>query len=256
MTDYDYMARWQQVEVLIERLVMRDYPADADISLEDRLLGFGESAVPPILHALTREDIDGAAAVRLAALLADLLSKQGALRHLRWLLVHPESGVRWLAVDRLAKADVLRYEPELRLMLDDPSRGVRDLAAEALAEGDAVAALDDVHPHVRYRAVRLLERRHELEGLLAALERPDNPVRRVAVRFAGRHRWHEAVPHLLALLDTEARAGLDHETMKATIRALGMIGDARALTQLRDLLTHNDPVIRRMAHAAVRQLTR
>jgi HEAT repeat protein len=104
--------------------------------------------------------------------------------------------------------------------LTDPARGVRGSAAQGLSTMIDHGALE--------RSDRLLE------GLISLLGDPDNSVRHTTVQTLERWRDRRAVTPLLPLLD--------HKPLRdVTARALGEIGDPRAIAALRPLLPDKDP---------------
>lgn len=120
----------------------------------------------------------------------------------------------------------------VRAAMSDDDPAVRELALGALdrlgqlSDDDLVAALDDVAPPVRRRAVELIARRPSID-LLAALSDPDAIVVEHAAWACGEHEIvSDRVLERLIELAGSSEVALVRE---AAVAALGAIGDERGL---------------------------
>ena len=129
----------------------------------------------------------------------------------------------------------------------DKRASVRGAAAVALGQvGDGTAA-----PAL----AGALTRRLRAPGFFNRLRRrkveEDEFVRRAAAVSLGQIGSREAVPVLVETLSDE-RAPQD--VRREAARALGLIGDPAAVPALRNVLTHRDPYLSRIAFEALRKL--
>ncbi|HJQ34997.1 MAG TPA: HEAT repeat domain-containing protein, partial [Pyrinomonadaceae bacterium] len=79
----------------------------------------------------------------------------------------------------------------------------------------------------------------------------DEFVRRAAAVSLGQIGSREAVPALVETLSDERAPG---DVRREAARALGLIGDPSAASALRQVLTHQDPYLSRIAFEALRKL--
>jgi HEAT repeat protein len=161
------------------------------------------------------------------------------------------------AVKVLVRMDKAAVEP-LLAALNDKNSAIRGRAAAALGQiGDArvveplLAALNDQDSAVRERAARALGRigdARAVEPLLAALNDQDRPE-----RSCSEQKFPSVEPLLAALNDQGSSA-----VRRAAARALGQIGDARAVEPLLTMLKDGQKVaveaLGQMGKAAVEPL--
>ena len=212
----------------------------------DALVKFGEAAVQPLIAALWDEDWRAReAAARALGELGDARAVQPLIAALR--SVHPE--VRGVAADALGKLGEAAVQP-LIAALRNKDRSVCEAAARALGElGDAravqplIAALGSAYSKVRDAAADALDKLGE---------RPKDDSQR-AQRAIATRAWHEVVALGSAAVEPLI-AALGGKESGAAARALGELGDARAVQPLIAALAYNDWNVRRGAANALGQL--
>jgi len=156
------------------------------------------------------------------------------------LLRDEKEGVRRAAVEVLVEIGTEAAIPVLLETLRDEDWWVQVRAADALVAigGLRVAAgvlplLDHEHEAIRRTALEVLERTRDdatFDFLFSALDDPSATVRARSVRALGILGDGRAVPHLLALLER------DRESAPAVIGALEQLGDEAAVEPLLELL--------------------
>jgi len=136
--------------------------------------------------------------------------------------------------------------PEARKRLTDERWYVKRNIILVLDECGGVESLDDVRPYcrhddlrVRTEAVRCLLRHGDdagLETLHRWLRSGSREESDLAASLAGSFKVTELIPELTAMLGQKARKKKDFEGKISIVRALGQIGDSRAMDSLRDVL--------------------
>lgn len=193
--------------------------------------------VDVIEHLL--RSLSGGERQRLIAVLRSLGGVETCLERLR-------NGKDW---QREAAAGSLRYldapgvREGLRQALDDPSPGVRCAAARALlhldSAGSAQLLIDKliveaaVPPHAVRDVFRQLGPLYHDE-LIAALESDLENVKVVVIDALGHSGDLGVVEPLLALLEQALAAPVAKEIAANTYRALGLLGDPRALPAVKE----------------------
>jgi HEAT repeat protein len=210
-------------------------------------------AVGPLVSMLRDRD----RAVRDAAIGALLAIGESAVMPLGACLSDPELTVQELASSVLATIADARVLTQLMAALSSPDWIVRMHAAKALgrirdpeAVGPLVGLLQDKVKAVREEASTALAAIGDaaLSSLLAALTHGEWLVRLHAVEALGKTRSPEAVlPLLSALFNDQDRA-----VREDAVRALGQIGDARAVEFLMTVM--KEPGLRPLAVEALGQI--
>jgi len=148
--------------------------------------------------------------------------------------------------------------PRLVKLLLDEDNEVRNFAAVMLGDigsreavGPLVRALGDRDVNVSHGAAEALGKIGDRAALLPLLEllKGDFWLQYAAITAIGAMRDFRAVPHLLNLLDNELLAG-------AVMRALGEIGDPRALFPLCTILPYLDDTLAGQAAIAIVAISR
>ena len=207
-------------------------------------------AVVPLVSVLR----DGDRAVRDAAIAALLTIGEPAVITLGACLSDPVLSVQELASSVLATIADARVLTPLIAALKSPDWIVRMHAAKALgriqdpgAVGSLVPLLQDKVKAVREEASTALAAIGEaaLSSLLAALTHAEWLMRLHAVEALGKTRSPEAVDPLLSVLFNDR----DRAVREDSIRALGQIGDARAVEFL--ITAMKEPGLRPLAVEAL-----
>jgi HEAT repeat protein len=207
-------------------------------------------AVAPLVSVLR----DGDRAVRDAAISALLAIGEPAVTTLGACLSDPVLSVQELASSALATIADARVLAPLIAALKSPDWIVRMHAAKALgriqdpgAVGSLVPLLQDKVKAVREEASTALAAIGEaaLSSLLAALTHTEWLVRLHAVEALGKTRSPEAVNPLLSVLFNDP----DRAVREDAVRALGQIGDARAVEFL--VTAMKEPGLRPLAIEAL-----
>jgi HEAT repeat protein len=158
--------------------------------------------------------------------------------------------------------EFVRREAAYALGLTRSTAGTSALAAaletdkQASVRGAAAVALGQIGDAAASPALAgALTRRLRAPGFFNRLRRrkveEDEFVRRAAAVSLGQIGSREAVPVLVETLSDE-RAPQD--VRREAARALGLIGDPAAVPALRNVLTHRDPYLSRIAFEALRKL--
>ena len=210
-------------------------------------------AVVPLVSVLR----DGDRAVRDAAIGALLAIGEPAVTTLGVCLSDPQLTVQELASSVLARIADARVLTPLITALESPDWIVRMHAAKALgrikdpeAVGPLVPLLQDSVKAVREETSTALAAIGEaaLSSLLDAVTHGEWLVRLHAVEALGKTRSPEAVDPLLSVLFNDR----DRAVREDAIRALGQIGDARAVEFLMTAMT--EPGMRPLAVEALGQI--
>jgi HEAT repeat protein len=210
-------------------------------------------AVVPLVSVLR----DGDRAVRDAAIGALLAIGEPAVTTLGVCLSDPVLSVQELASSVLATIADARVLTPLMAALKSPDWIVRMHAAKALgrikdpgAIAPLVLLLQDSVKAVREETSAALAAIGEaaLSSLLAALTHPEWLVRLHAVEALGKTRSPEAVNPLLSVLFNDRDAAVREDV----VRALGQIGDARAVDFL--VTAMKEPGLRPLAVEALGQI--
>jgi hypothetical protein len=135
--------------------------------------------------------------------------------------------------------------PELIAHLDDPRWFVQRNMIFLLGRCDPTGAASRIRPlcrstnaKVSFEAIRYLLRAGDPSGVEPLLERLGDPQREMALQavwLAGALRVRDAVPQLLRLLARKSVDNADLLERIPIVKALGEIGDERALPALREL---------------------
>ena len=146
--------------------------------------------------------------------------------------------------------------------LKDPAAIVRATAAHAVLSlgGDEAASLilpllkdrDEFARREAAYSLGLTRSGAGVEALVAAVESDKKPsVRGAAAVALGQIRSRDGVPALVETLSNEQTPG---DVRRESARALGLIGDARAVPALRSALTAKDPYLSGIAFEALRKI--
>lgn len=247
------------------------------LRLSDALLSFSDARVIPVLMAALAYD-DAEIRARAAEILVTFPHIE-AIEPLLELLKEGEQSARAAAAYVLGKIGGLNPEP-LRAALQDPVRAVRSGVAKALGElgtaagesawQDLVTCLDDEDHRVRIRAAQalgklqataaiphlekclltdsarrvrwraaealyILDAKAVASTLVASLDDTYSSVRLVCMRALSEWKIASAVPAIAEALQDPIR-----RVRCGAARALGELGDYRALAPLRDALWQDE----------------
>jgi len=181
----------------------------------------------------------------------------------RAVLSHPPGEAATLILPLLRDRDeFVRREAAYALGLTRSTVGVSALAAAVETDkkpsvrGAAAVALGQIGDAAAAPALAgALSRRIQASGFFGRAMRrkveEDEFVRRAAAISLGQIGSRDAVPVLVETLSDE-RAPQD--VRREAARALGLIGDPSAVPALRNVLTHRDPYLSRIAFEALRKL--
>ena len=166
--------------------------------------------------------------------------------------------VRRTAVLALAATDPAPHVEALLGLVDDEDEGVRSAALAALAglSGEELvdrvrAALDDDSEGVRLAAARTLAATEGVEDLLPQLlENRSIYVRRVGIEAVVRRQVPGAVEPLMRV----ARDGPERVVRIEAARALGALGDSKAVGRLTQALIEDDFELQEAAEQALRSI--
>jgi HEAT repeat protein len=143
----------------------------------------------------------------------------------------------------------------IREALNDDSKWLQEQAAKAIIQSqysdNAELALQDMEELVRRLASKQLEKQEKTAALIGALRNESASVRRVAAWYMGRKIVTQAADVLIEQVQTED----DIEALRAEIWSLGMLHDAKALPQLRNLTEHPNTLIATTARESLSRLT-
>jgi hypothetical protein len=172
----------------------------------------GEKIVPPLLEALMKEE------------------SRRIRKFLLTMIIH---------LGTLAVPEVIKY-------LADSRWFVKRNMLYILSECGGSEALPHVKPYcyhnnpkVRFQALRYLlntERLHGIEVLKNSLSSEEKEIFEMALTISGAFRVKEVVPDLITLLKKMAKRGSDFDHKIPIVKALGQIGDPRALDTLNHIL--------------------
>ena len=190
-----------------------------------------------------------------------LLAEPAALLPLATVVNDPSAHefVRVAAARSLMRMKDSRAIPTFIQACNDPVTDIRRSAILGLGLLNAVGAYellldllaDETVLRETVMALGQLDDKRTLAPLLAVLraEDLDSDIRITVLRSLGRNKVTDAVPELLAML--RGRSSLSVEV----IRALGEIGDQRALSRLVEALASKDPTVVGAANTALSALT-
>lgn len=222
-------------------------------------IGFADAA--PLLIATLEKEKD--AHLLLAAVDSlQLLAAKEALIPLATLVNDPtrEEVVRMHALNALIRLKDPRVVPTLLQTSGSPQVELRKRALLGLGILNATALTDYVIDqladetvlHETVLALGALEDERTVMPLLTVLRAEDLPedVRRAVLQALGRRKIESAVPELLAML-RRPKSPITADIL----RALGQIGDERALSRLIEALESDDPVVVGAANSALVEMT-
>lgn len=137
--------------------------------------------------------------------------------------------------------------PEILKRLGDSRWFVKRNMIYILNECGGEYALNKVRPYcnhenpkVSFEALKCTLKNKDpfaIESLKKHLRSESKETVRRAIAFAGAFRVYDVVPDLIQLIDKKAITGKDYEDKMPAVKALGQIGDPRALDILNDILS-------------------